>query len=519
MSKTQLTWAADRGSSMLAVIGLMAVAGVATLAIAGSTMNSIGVSSATRAGVQAQAAAEAGIDDALLKLRTAPCNAATLGTSAPLPVARVTISHWPSAIGSWGEGCPVGDAVKQVKIVSTGNAIQNGQAGNSTGDTRTVEVVYNYESKTVAIPAIGAGTAIYSYALAGIGGSSKLYWDGHRATPSTLIDQAATRPVVQVKTGNSTCASPTAASSIFEADFVVEEGTFTAAGSCQIYGNVWAKQDTTTDGSAILWGNLATAGLSTAGSSQIYGNVWASSDPVKSGTSIIHGTVSGAAAAPPAPTVPDWVDIAPYDAKTNDWPDHEITILKKNNDCDVAAIEKEIKQFKNPGNPNYEGLGIIDASICENGINLDITTKTLELPRDLVIYAKKFTMGLDGQIGSDSATVRKLWLITSDETVDKKPTCIDQHDASVISNSFIVKPTVTAMLYTPCGIVLGAGDPPSAQWTGQLYGGNVTVTGSAQLRYEPVGIPGTEILAGGAPGHAAREAKLGDRLSIRDLNG
>ncbi|TFD59862.1 hypothetical protein E3T39_09250 [Cryobacterium suzukii] len=516
--------AAERGSSMLAVIGLMAVAGVATLAIAGSTMNSIGVSSATRAGVQAQAAAEAGIDAALANLSQPTCTE-LWGTTTPVSTVDVFYSMDPTPVAdepdeNWLPGCPATNA-ERVKIKSKGTADQAGQAGNESGDSRTVEAIYHYEAASAETPATGAGTALYSYASGSFGGSSQLHWVDHPVVTDVPITQSDPRPVIQIKTGNASCAG----SSIFEADTVVQQGSFSSDGSCKIMGNVWASGGTETGGSSILYGNVATSDLTTGGSSQIYGSAWASQDTDTSGSSIIHGNlattrltksgtsqvigdVSGVAAPPVAPTVPDWVDVG-YD--TSDWPGFAVTTTSTG--CDLTAIQAAVTAFSTREPPTK---GIIDARGCSGGVTIQGNT-SLSLPQDIAIFAAEFHISGSGHFVSDSATEpRNLWLITPDEVDDNLPTPCptgDNRDSSILG-SFIVSAPVRVMLYTPCEIRLGG----SAQWRGQFYGGSVSTVGSSQLHYTPIGIPGAEIPVGGTPGSEATEAKLGDRISIRDLN-
>lgn len=560
MRKTPIALARERGSSLLAVIGLMAVAGVATLAIAGSTMNSVGVSSATRAGVQAQAAAEGGIDAALLKLTTAACEEA-FSTSAP--VSAVTIAQSISETGdSWTAGCPIPTSLR-VKVLSTGAAANAGVAGNSTGDARTVEAVYRMlpESTATTAPA----SALYSYSMGNFAGSSQLH-AGNGA-----------KPIVQVKTGNVTCdITDIAATGIFNADFVVAAGGVEVGKSCQIKGNVWTTQAVYLHGSAQVTGNIVAPSVKFINSSIIHGSVWTSgatvletsawikgsvtagslsminsakidqdawsagatsighttntitghlttksltnSGPgtITGGTTIVPGgpassTGTGAGSAPaPAPTVPEWVDVG-YD--TSLWDGYDEV---KADGCGFFDIDHQIQRLKKPT--------IIDARDCEGGVVLspEKGTVKLKLPKDVdvVIYADKFSLLGDAVISGKSKSLdNKLWLITPDETVGDGPTCLSSEsenpDDSSIRDSFMLESSVAAFIYTPCALNMGF----SAQWNGQFYGGSVSTTGSSQLTYDALGIPNSGLSVDVAPGTGASDSKLGDRMSIRDLNG
>ena len=546
MRKTPLTLAAERGSSMLAVIGLMAVAGVATLAIAGSTMNSLGVSSATRAGVQAQSAAEAGIDAALLKLTTATCAA---GFSTSDPEAAVRISQSTSATdNTWTDGCPIPSSLR-VKIVATGDAGDAGVAGNSTGDERTVESIYTYVPASTGTP--GTGSALYSHNFGTFAGSSQL----------NSVDGS--EPVVMVRHDNVTCdITDTASTGILNADVVIADGGLEIGASCQVVGDVWSSEPIYTHASAQIHGNVVAPSVKFIESSIIHGSIWTTGATVLETSAWVKGSVTAGSlsminsakidgsawsagattighttnvitghlttksltnsgpgvitggttlvssgpgvGSPPAaaPVVPDWVDV---DYDLTDWPGFQVVTM--NHGCKLADIQAAANLFTGPG--------IIDARECPQGVFLKENTVHLSLPHDLAIFASRFEIGLDAQIDAPGTAARKLWLITPDETADALPTCKNASGNSDITQSFIVKAPVTAMLYTPCSIDLSF----SAQWRGQLYGGTVGTAGSAMLHYAPVGIPGTDLSTGATPGSSGAVAKLGARISIRDLNG
>ena len=552
MRKTALLLTSDRGSSLLAVIGLMAVAGVATLAIAGSTMNSIGVSSATRASVQAQSAAEAGIDDALLKLTTNTCAAAAWGVTNP--VSAVSVSYSTSATNdTWVAACPIASALR-VKILSTGAAADTGVGGNATGDRATVEAIYAYKPATAATPAAGGSTALYSYKIGSFSGSTIF--------DSTITDL----PMIQVKHGDATCGETSiAGTGILNFDVVVEDGGLNLDGSCQVRGDVWSSAQANLIGSSQVWGNLMapsidatgsakfhknlyTSGLMTlresawvlgsvsagtlnmSGSAKVDQNAWSagstfmgptastiagtlttqSFDPSSSGfavgaTVLVPTGSVGAPVAPTAPVVPEWVDID-YDA--NDWPGYDrVTISGACNFATVAALATASSK------PT-----LVDAFGCDGGVFLK-GSLGMNLPNDLVIFADSFQIGGSAQVSAAAGSDRKLWLITPDNTPDNKPTCtasptlVNEH--SNITESFIVQNTVSALLYTPCNLSMGF----SAQWHGQFYGGSVSTTGSSQLHYSDVGDSATHVFTRGTPGSAGSAAGLGARISIRDLHG
>ena len=557
MRKTPPLLAAERGSSMLAVIGLMAVAGVATLAIAGATMNSLGVSSAARAGVQAQAAAESGIDDALAGLSQAVC-VVSHGTTTPKSDVVITFNRNPTPPdgapddGGWFAGCPSDDAVR-VKIISTGTANQFGSSGNVTGNFRTVEAIYAWQSASTATP--GADRAVlYAYSMGSFSGSSKI-----NSLTGTL-------PVLMVRNGDVQCSElPTAETAIFQSSIAIANGGLHANGSCQIMGSVWASDPVFTYGSAQIFGDLIAPSARLVNSSIVHGSIWttgataletsawvkgsvtagsisminsakidndawsASETMIGDTTNLITGdlttkslvnrgpgTITGVTkeegagpeagpAAPVAPIVPDWVDVG-YDL--DDW--RGFSEVKMSTGCGYAEVLAAVN--------NFVGPGVIDARGCGTGISLQ-GNLAMNLPHDLVIYAQSFHLGESAQITAAAGSERNLWLITPDEDPNNEPSCVADGDTTV-TESFIVQPFVSAMIYSPCAILMASSEHlVSAQWSGQFYGATVTADGTSMLNYSPVVFPGTSLSEGSIPGSDTTVARLGNRTSIRDLNG
>ena len=561
---TRVVVTSERGSSLLAVIGLMAVAAIATLAIAGSTMNSLGVSSAARAGVQAQAAAEAGIDDALANLSQPICTE-EWGTTTPVSTVDVFYSLYPTpAAGepdtNWPTGCPPTNA-ERVKIVSIGEATQAGQAGNTTGDKRKVEAVYNYDVATSAIT--GPASALYSYSMGSFAGSSQLHAGSGE------------KPVVQVKTGDVVCdITDEANSAIFEADLVVADGAVTIGASCQIQGSVWASKSVSMSVGAQITGNVVAPSVKFIKSSIVHGSVWTSGatvletsawikgsvtagslsminsakidqDAWSDGTTTIGhtsnvitghlttksltnsgpGTITGGSTILPdgparstgtgvgsfpavTPLVPDWVDVG---YKTSLWEGFDVV---KADGCGFFKMDHQIQLFKKST--------IIDARDCVGGVVLSPENGSvkLKIPKDVdvVIYADKFSVLGDAVI-SGKGENNKLWLITPDETVGDGPTCdyTSGTGDTAIMDSFIVEASVAAFVYTPCALTMGKSHVDTAMWNGQFYGGVVSTAGPSQLTFDAIGIPNTGLSTGATSGSGPTDAKLGARISIRDV--
>ncbi len=131
----------DGGSALLTVIGIMGVASILVLTISTMSLSSLGNTSAARARVQSQAAAEAGIDYAAAQLANSGGCPTSLSSIAA-PIFTVTISYFTGT--SWVDDCPLPSSVERVKIISTGSATSFGVAGNSSGDVRRVEAIFPY---------------------------------------------------------------------------------------------------------------------------------------------------------------------------------------------------------------------------------------------------------------------------------------------------------------------------------------------------------------------------------------
>ncbi|WNB87381.1 hypothetical protein [Cellulomonas sp. ATA003] len=119
----------EAGSAMAAVLGIIAVTAVIAVSLLATTVFASGVTSAGRAGVQASAAAEAGLDYA--RARFATCTGGgSNGTITPAsgtePTFRLQVAYRKTAgSGSWSTGCPKSDST-EVRIRSTGYAPGSG---------------------------------------------------------------------------------------------------------------------------------------------------------------------------------------------------------------------------------------------------------------------------------------------------------------------------------------------------------------------------------------------------------
>lgn len=528
----------DDGAALAAVVGLMAVSVVLTAVVATSVISATGVTTSVRAGVQSQAAAEAGLAQARLGLIQGTCIARS-GTyaSATGATPEFIATIWVPSGAGWMRGCPL-DTSEEVRILATGFAANVGVDGQSGRDQTNIEVVLGALAQPTAPPVDDpdpepqpailepSGPAIYAYSATGFGGSGK------------LISADGSTPSVLVKEGNVTCSG----GSTGQADWVVDGGSLAVSGSCSIAGSVWVDSGltvsggTTINGSAIAssiavngsskingsaWsaGNIslsgggteigvnATAGgnLSVTGSARIKGNAWvqslttldwgvniagnlrtrAISAPQNNPQQFVSGTITVTSpnapgpspyAEPPRPIVADWVDFGYVAA---DWVGFTEVTLTGN--CDYAKLTAAVASLSGD-------RGLIDARACTNAIQVSSWQK-LTLTNDLAIVANRFNLGGSG--GFTTSDDRRLWLIVPDGVDDNLPTCASGQSFQV-GGGFTFDSKIDVMMYSPCPVDIGS----STKFTGQIFAGNVTVAGGATLTFAAVGLPGVDLDTG-----------------------
>ena len=100
----------ERGSAILGVLGVMGVTIVIAVTTTTASLHAVGVTSSTRASVEAEAAAEAGIDYAASQLATSICQPIYTSSTAPIFSVVVSYSNLSTSPGttdtSWVSGCP-----------------------------------------------------------------------------------------------------------------------------------------------------------------------------------------------------------------------------------------------------------------------------------------------------------------------------------------------------------------------------------------------------------------------------
>jgi hypothetical protein len=254
----------------------MAVGLILSSLILASVIGGVGYTSLTRAGVQSQAAADAGIAVARVSLVKGTCAADNNGVfvSAPGTLPKYSASIWRPSGASWVQGCPIVPS-QGVKILASGIADVSAVASLSSNDESTVEAIYTVPVVDTEI--LATGPALYSYSSNGFGGA------GH------LVSSDGTSPNVFVKTGDVVCNGGAG----MEGDLVVVGGNLELSGSCNVSGNVWSSGTTKLTGGVKVGGNVVASAV-TINSGQVVGSIWSPGT-----TSLASATIGGSVSAGP----------------------------------------------------------------------------------------------------------------------------------------------------------------------------------------------------------------------------
>jgi cytoskeletal protein CcmA (bactofilin family) len=536
----------DEGVAMAAVLGLMAVSALLTALVAGSVVTSMGRTSATRAGIQSQAAAEAGVAAARAGLIAGSClaNGGVYQSAAgAVPAYKATI--WvPLTASTWTRSCPVGTTT-QVRILSTGYANSPGVDGVTFGDTANIEAILSSASTPTQLSA--TGPAVYAYSSLGFGGGGR------------LLSAGGDTPDVLVKTGDLDCTGGAQGAT----DLVVNSGNLIIDSGCQIAGNAWASGSVTMPGGPNVGGNVIGNGVSISGGTQVGGNVYSSgplymtggpailgyataaSLNLQGGTiaknawiygsstlnwgGVINGSITtktlsvpnysnliggtktitnpstpGASPypTPTTPVVPNWIDFGSQAADYTPSVWTGFAVYTMGSDCSYPKVASAMASFTGPG--------IIDARACSNGIKLGFSgdggTK-YSVNNDLAIIGKDLEFG--GGAGFTTSSAHRLWLINPDTVGNSLPDCNGQKLQT--TGGFTYSPKLSVMMYSPCAVAVASG----TTFTGQVFAGQASIDGGSTITYQAIGLPGYDLNSGTRTTSTSTEA---DRSLLSQRN-
>ena len=529
-----LLGARETGSALIGVLGVMGVSGAVVVTSTSMSIHAVGFTSATRAGVQAEAAATAGIDFAAANLGSSVCQPRYESKTSPVFVVNVSYSTLTTSPGdvdnSWVTGCATNASAARIRLISTGHADSYGVAGQSSQDVRRVEGIYTYTPVPASASILPSGAAMYSFS---------------QVDPTinnlTLTQGSTTRPSIQYLSGSVTCTS----GSVIRGDLILGNGSASVTSGCTIDGDLYASNNVTITSGEVT-GNVSSysangLGLVTVATPAIIdGDIYSSRSVdiqgkvggsvlagpgiaasmiyAKSsigGSFVTAGTFSGSAASvkgtittnksgiviPAVPAVPRWID---FEFNANEWltPAGTPFASQPLSSCTSTSLTTAFNSAQNSSVPI-----IVDTRAC--GTNTDLRNINLALTSDLVIVANSFKLSANS-ISSSNASVKRLWIITPDAVLDRTPTCASNITSS-IGNNVIVSSLVNAFIYSPCAIS-NAGDV----WRGQMYASSISSSAPFTLSFVPVGLPNVNLSTGQVVAPTGKGI-VGDRLSIRDV--
>lgn len=484
--KFQVLRDGERGSALAAVIAIFGITMLLAMVAFSATTTAVAFTSGTRAGVQSQAAADAGVAVARAALASKNCEGTGLypRTASPEVQYKAQIQYWNGT--GWVSNCPP-DTAESVRVVSTGTAASAGTGGNTRGDERSVEAVFAWTPK-VPDGITATGAAVYMYNQ-GVLNNAELLQDGARTA------------TIMVRNGDVNC---TTASRI-QGDIIAAAGKIAVGSTCVVDADVRASG--TVDISGKVGGHVSAAGSGQSiispearigGSVSLKGtvNAWGTRCPAPnggwdalgnacsvkqtSGASSVKINMTGADA-PVAPVVPGWIDFAYNPA---DWTGWDIVQWSGADQCtldnrtSLSLFATRLSSYTTPT--------VIDATACGE-LNFSRSSGfTMDMKTNITFIAKSFS--IEGFTAKASSGVpQELRFITPDAVADGLPTCPSGSRVKIDSGVNINTP-VASLIYSPCTISNSDND-----WRGQFYAGSVKLDTNSGLKFVGVGLPGVDM--------------------------
>lgn len=524
----------DSGMALGAVVILMAVTAIIATTLAATSYQALARTNGTIASVEARGAADAGIAEAELVLRTdGECQArgGVVSSTTP-PVFEATISH--TTGGEFQLGCPTASST-QVRVLSIGDAAR-GPVGNHTrGQQAAVEVTFNYVPDYVEVPVVDP--AVYAYRVDGV--LKKFVLE----SVDTLVAAD-----VQIRTGDFECSNGASVSgSVILGDGSARLDRCTVGGSLHAASTVHALNSSVrgdvissagTSSTAVnLGGTSEVRGSVYAGGSvaitnraRVLGNVTAAGDNVSvtvdrfsrvDGNILSAGTISGTAAGtetspvadletPPAAQVGEWTDLG-YDQAafaSSSWAAAGFTEVRWSGSCTISAGHSFYRSLSNRPGPI-----VVNALSCgAAGLSATSNIDSLTMGSTVAFVAQRFDIGKLYATSSDPTQRRNLMMIVPDQVADKLPTCAGDAGGITLSNEANIALSVAAFAYTPCDIYSDRDG-----WRGQMYGGQIEFGQQAKLLFIPTAPPGVDFSGGLDPDLVQTGAHLGEHTMWREV--
>lgn len=526
----------ERGSGLIAVIGIAAVTAVIGVTVGTLAVNAMSYTTDNRVSLQARAAAEAGVNDAVAGLQTTGSCSAKSATysSGSTPIYNATIQY--KTTGAWVSGCPT-SSTTSVRIESTG------MAGT---DQHTIEAIYSWTpstttSTTTTVPGsiTESGSAVYTYGTSSgmtindvtltsdVSGktadfvikntnTAKTCQSGTRIEGNLVIQNGSIELNACVVLGNLSVSGYAAVNS----GNAEVKGNVSAAGNGTLYQNKYSAQvgagakvggnvtgngpmyldgavtgnvgvsgvlnllsKTTITPNARINGNVTTAGSIDSWNSPC-GGIWLLSNLLCALTrdGVVKGVISTLNITTPAPAVPSVPDWYTYAHNPTTWTNLGFSAVPWQGSCMVdnnPVNQVFIKSVMASTVPL-----VVDTRSCAKITFSKSALLQLKLNANVAFIGNAFALE-DTTIDSATSAQVKAWFIVPG-VPNLLNLCVNaQID---INNNTKVTLKAAVMVYTP-----GCVDTSSTEWRGQYYAGSVNMHVDATLRYLPIGLPGINL--------------------------
>ena len=562
----------ERGSSLMAVIGIGAVTAIVGISVGAMTIGAMSYTNANRSSVQARAAAEAGVSATLAGLQTTGDCTLKAGTysSATDPIFSAIVQHKTTA--GWVNGCPVA-AATGIRIESTGTA----KSPSGDADTHTLEAIYDWIPATAGTPAIpgtpasgsivATGSAVYTYSASSSAtlNNVKLFTNVSGKTADIIIRTG----------GKLTCQSGTQ----INGSVVIQNGSL-EVNTCIILGSVKASGFVAVNsGGARVDGDVIASGLGAANTlfngqgiaAQVGAGATVGGNIIAKGKVYIDGAVKGSISSAgilslldPSTITPNaridgnvttagsittWASpcgglwllnnllcgltqagivkgtinilssapVAPPAPSVPDWTNFSYTKTDWTNIGFTEVVwTGSCTIDNNPVNQvlinqimNSTTPVVVNAMGCNELLFSSSAALQLKTRADVAFFAKSF--GLENlTIDSATTAAHKMWFIVPGVKPIGAIVCASVSGEIDINSAVKVKANIAAMLFTPNCI-----QNSSTEWRGQLYAGSVNFGQNISIEYVPIGLPGVNLETGtsvttpGTPGTPGTPATPG----------
>lgn len=440
----------DDGFTLVAAIGVALVAMLLATTAVTVAMRSDASAGRDRARTQALAAAEAGLDAAVLAAQrsTYTCGPTTTQVWSSPGTSSVTVtSAFFTEAGSQTCPVPAGTSIVRAEVRSTATHTHN---GTTTRRTMSATVEPGASSTPTT------GYAVFGQTVTG-GSSSATTVGGE----------------IYVSRGNFTCnSSGTALGQV-----TVPNGRALLSSSCRVVGAVRAASGVDMSSSAVLEGNAFSwnGGISVSTSGKLIGNAETRGGAISAESS---GTISGTRNSASTQAVPVAVEVPRITYRPADWQAAGFTTGTWSSGCSAGSSVLVTL----PATPTLYDT----RTACPTGFT-GSTSARLQVQADTALFVNRFTGESSFRIESVGGQPRKVWIIVPAAATGDY--CAAPSGPVSLGSTFETGPGVSLLVYAACNANVSS----SAAWQGQLWGRTLTQESSQSLTYRPVGVPGVTV--------------------------